>query len=347
MICPECRMENPAEATQCIRCGHPLTQAKQPVNQVWNTDIDRAQNQKNSRTALIALGVSAVLLIGLFGALFLSLPSMGDALIGKREPGQSFSDRMDNFGDLLDDIFSARRGPVPEAYAAIPDGADEEFIELFEEYIEKDYSNDYTDSRRLSERYYEEFAAFKTEHFTNGDLAVCAAKTAQALDKLHRGSILSEDIDENTSYTILWLEGCVELYAVVEELYERYGILYYDTYIPEYYIWLLPIYEAQLEAEYDLFGQLIGIDAEVSDACDVPYLTYTNNTIYEMDITFYNDYETEDDYFYEECSFESVMPGDTILIPLRKMPEHYEAWYTDWIVDNYYIDGMDIYDYYW
>lgn len=348
MICPECRMENPAEAAECMRCGHSLSAPTQDVNQIWNTDIDHKQNQKNSRAALMALAVAGVLLIALLIALFVSASSTGDALIGQREDGQAFIERTEDFLETFGDWVLRSREPVPETYASIPDGPDREFVELFEEYLEKDYDDDYADSRLLSERYYEEFNNLKYENFTDGDLAVYAAQTVQALDKLRKGGNLTDDLeDTSTTHDILWMEGCVELYTVAEALYNRYGILYKDSHIPEYYIWLRPIMRAELEVEYDLTAQLIGVDAVISDNSSAPYLTYTNNTPFTFDITFYNDYETEDDYCYEECSFIDITPEETITIYLNEMPDEYENWYVDWYVDNCYYNGEDIYTYDW
>ena len=53
MICPNCNRENEADNRFCIHCGETLPDTA--PNQVWNTDIDREKNQKNSRSALIAV----------------------------------------------------------------------------------------------------------------------------------------------------------------------------------------------------------------------------------------------------------------------------------------------------
>ena len=254
MICPACGRTLPDGADSCTECGCMLIKQEHSAssanftNQVWNTDIDREQNRKNTRTALIALGAAVLLLIGLVIALFVSAPAMSVALIGQRDEGQSFSERMDAFFQTFSDSVFGGIAPMPEAYASIPDGADREFVELFEEYLKKDYDDDYADSRLLSDRYYEDFAALKDEHYTDGMMAVYAARTVQALDQLRKGGNLTEDLeDASTTHDILWMEGCVELCAVAEDLYTNYGILYKDRHIPEYYIWLHPIVQAELD----------------------------------------------------------------------------------------------------
>ena len=316
------------------------------TNQVWNADIEKEQNQKNSRIALIMLTAAVVLVLTLVIALFVSAPAMGDLLIGQREDGQSFTDRTDDFFQIFSDSLFGEISPMPEPYAAIPDGPDREFVELFEEFLEKLYDDDYGDERRLSERYYEDFVALKDESYADGKMAVYAAQTVQALDRLIKGNDLTTDLeDSSTTHNILWMEGRLMLYTVAEELYNRYGILYKDREIPEYYIRLRPILQAELEVEYDLAAQLIDAEAVIPDDGSAPYLTYTNHTPYELDITVYNDYETADDYFYEECSFTGIAPDETVIIELREMPDVYNNWYISWFLSGY--NGEDIYTYDW
>lgn len=357
MICPECNLENSVGSKFCVHCGSVLTQAEitaptaHRTNQVWNTEIEQEQNQKNSRTALIALGAAAVLIVALIAAVFISLPSMGDALIGERDRGQSFGERFSVFWDFVSDSIGGSHEPAPEpgAFAVAPEGVDHDFIELVETYLEKNYNIDYDDALRLPDQYYDKFSPFLTADFVDAELHDCAVTMVSALEDL-RNSIdtFSDDPDDVfvADYP-LWMEGCIGVYSVAEALYEKYGILYGDSHIPEFYSYLLPIYRAQLEVEYDLTAQLIGIEARVSNGYTYPYITYTNNTPYELDITFYNDYETEDDYFYEDFVMEGLKPNETVDIPLKEMPKNFENWYTDWIVDACYIDGVDIYDYDW
>lgn len=354
MICPECNHENPAGTTLCPQCGSVLTQTEltasvpHRTNQVWNTEIEKDRNQTNSRAAMIALGAAVLLLLGLITAVCCMLPSIGDSLIGQWERERSFIERIDDFLEFVADTNLDFQTPIPEAYAAIPEGTDREFIELLEDYLEKAYDDDYLDHRRLSERYYEEFNELKNENFTNGDLAVCAAKTVQALDKLRKGSDLTTDLsDESTTHNILWLEGLVELYSAAADLHADYGILYKDPEIADFYIYLLPIYRVQLEVERDLTAQLLFREPQTDDTCDTPYLMYTNHTPYELEITFYNDYETKNAFITEECYFESLKPEETVVIPLREMPAEYENWYVRWFIDSFSIDGIDIYDYDW
>ena len=353
MICPECNLENPIGTDVCIRCGTELTKeessapALHRTNQVWNTDIEIEQNQANSRLAMIVLGASAALLLGLIVALCVMLPALGDSLIGLQEQGQSFIERIDEFLEFVADTNLDWSEPVPESYAAIPEGTDEDYIDLFEEFLEKAYDDDYADLRRLSERYYDEFAAFRFEGFTDWQLADCSARTIQALDKLRRGSDLSVvPEDPAVTHNILWLEGCAELYAVTEYLYEHYGILYYDPHIPEFYIWLLPITQAELEVEYDLTAQLIGAEPSYTEGDSIPYLSYTNHTPFQLDITFYYDYETDEGYFYEEIPFSTILSEETVSIPLQGKPTDRE-WQVSWFLNNCYVDGIDIYEYYW
>ena len=71
-----------------------MEEKKHDTNQVWNTDIDKEQNRQNSRIALIVLGVSVALLIGLVAVLLGQLSSMTTNLpeisfeefFAKREP---------------------------------------------------------------------------------------------------------------------------------------------------------------------------------------------------------------------------------------------------------------------
>lgn len=349
MICPECSHENTAGTTLCTQCGAVLTQTEltspsaHRTNQVWNTDIEKERNQANSRTAMIVLAAAIVLVIALIAAACMMLPSLA-----VREQGQSFIERIDEFLEFVGDANLNLREPVPEAYASIPEGTDEEFVDLFEEFLEKAYDDDYGDLPRLAERYYDEFAEFQDQDFGDWVLADAAAQTIQALDKVYRGSIFTdESLEPDTTHAILQLEGYVELYIVVEDLYERYGILYNKDYIPDFYIRMLPICYAQLEVEYDLTAQLIGAEPSYTEGDPVPYLSYTNNTPFELELTVYNDYYHGADFFYDESDIPSLMPGETAIIPLVNMPEVYEDHYIHWFIEDIFIDGINIYDYYW
>lgn len=353
MICPECSHENNAGTPFCGQCGAVLTQSEltacvpHRTNQVWNTDIEKDRNQANSRIAMIVLGTSVVLVFALIVAVCLMLPSMGDALMSERESKQSVIERIDEFLEFVADTSLNLREPVPESYAAISEGADEDFVELLEEFLKKIYDNNYADLSRLSERYYKEFAAFQFEDFTDWNLADAAVQTAQALDKICRGSNLTDEpLEPDVTHAILQLEGCVELYSVVEELYECYGILYNKDYIPDFYIRMLPIYQVQLEVEYDLTAQLNSAAVSYTEGDPIPYLSYTNNTPYELELTVYNDYYNGADFYNDESYIPSVMPNETIIIPLPNMPAKYEDHYTHWSVHTYSLDGLDIYDYY-
>jgi hypothetical protein len=343
MICPKCNRENEADNRFCIHCGETLPDTA--PNQVWNTDIDREKNQKNSRSALIVLCISLVLLLGLVIALFATAPSMGDILIGPREEGQSFFGRVADFLDIMTDSLSFGT-PTPEAYASIPDGADKDFVKLFEEYMEKVFDDGYVDSRRLSERYYEEFDSLKYEHFTDGNLAAAAARTAHALDLLRKGSLLSEELeDPSVTHQLLWLEGSVELYTLAEELHNRYGVLYKEPEITEQCIWLRPVYDAHLEVERDLASQLM--IGEIGNPNTPPVFQYTNHTPYELDLTFYIDYETEADFTFDQQTFARVAPEETIVIRSDSMPADCIKYYIAWSLDSCYYDGTDVYSYFW
>ena len=143
----------------------------------------------------------------------------------------------------------------------------------------------------------------------------------------------------------LWLSGYTTLCRITSELYVKYGILSDDSHIPEFYMYLLPIYEAQLAVEQDLTWQLVDLEPEVLPIYDCYTVTYTNCTEYELDITFYMDYETADGYITEEYTVTGIRPNQRVFIPLREMPEDCETWYIDWIVEEYYIDGVPLSDY--
>ena len=114
MICPKCGMENEAHAIRCTQCGTELMRSTpNRTNQVWNTDIEVEQNRKNSRIALVMLGVAAVLVIALVICTAAYLPRViSFSMDGIDLPDFNISDFVDEV--FWEDIEIVRTEAVPE-----------------------------------------------------------------------------------------------------------------------------------------------------------------------------------------------------------------------------------------
>lgn len=358
MICPECNLENTAGAKFCIRCGSMLTQTEitapsaNRTNQVWNTDIDKEQNQKNSRAALAALGVSVLLLLALCAALLISLPSMGDALIGERENGQSFTDRFSDFWDFFTDSFGSIE-PEPSSnvvYAIemseISGTADDEFMTDFPALLTFTYDNCYDDiwaatqERRLLEPY-------RTAPFDDARLQELALRYITALDDLLAATTTDDDGNsyiDNTPWNLAYNDQCL----IVALLQEEYDIFPEDSlHIPIFFS-VYGLYSFEREQVEQIFDDsLTGINAHWDNRKRTYTIELTNTSAYIAELTVYNDYETEEDWLWEEDSV-LIAPNETVTIELETMPDDYENWYIDvYITELYMEEDYSLYDSYW
>lgn len=351
MICPECKQEIPAGISNCPQCGAVLTQPEPTAstlhrtNQVWDSEIELEKNRANSRTAMIALAAAIAMILGLVACLWFSLPAMGDALIGEREPRQSFTERMDEFFAFVADSFGGSPEPAPEPAATlVPDiqihgSADDEFVAMVAEYLTVDYYNDDNGRLLLPEMYVSTFEFFLTADYADEDMVTRVIQIVGALRSM-RDSI---DPDSLTIIdSALWLSGRTTLCQVATELHVYYGLTCEDSEIPVYYEEMLFIYRAWLAVEQDLTWQLIDTQEPIwNDALACYTLNYTNCTDYALDISFYSEYATEDGIFGEAQYF-NISPNERITIELRKMPVEYDEWNFHWTIDRCSLNGTDI-----
>lgn len=257
MYCPECKAENKPHATQCVACGCVLTQVRlteQPAhrtNQVWNTDIDQEKNRRNSRTALVLLGVTAVLIAVLAAALVLYIPQVTAVF------GEFSLPEID-----LSELFGSREiaaAPQPEpdwdtpAASAVAVGeTDLEFLVTAENFLTEFYYADDSERPEVVMGYVPAFEAYDLRlghRLPNGMYTMESTLENPELQDLAIGMLAAVwDMSAGVSYTreqypqpyvsdeALWEQGYFRLCETVEMLYEGYGLLSYAEEIPIYYI---------------------------------------------------------------------------------------------------------------
>ena len=327
-----------------------MEEKKQDVNQVWNTDIDKEQNQRNSRIALIVLCVSVALLLGLVAVVIGQLSSMTMPI-----PEISFEE------------FFAKREPQPEpdihsqtGVVVIGESADDAFLRVAEDFLEEYYiactEGGDVHQAKVVLKYAEAFKAYELRvkwdglvvdsDFDDLNLQNYATMMYTAV------SMMADSVEEKQvtkDYQVMyiadrlqWTVGHAELAEVVRELLWYEGLLGHKSQIPLYFTKRLPYYTACVELEADLQNQL---PTEPSIPGD-PSFPYTNHTTYSMDIVFYNEYLTEEGVLSDYIAFNGVEPGETIVIPLENRPARavvdQVTWTIQWDILTCYKDGVDV-----
>ncbi|MBQ3258669.1 MAG: zinc finger Ran-binding domain-containing family 2 protein [Oscillospiraceae bacterium] len=353
MRCPECYLENYARAKQCVRCGADLTQAAlteteyHGANQVWNTDIDPDRNRKNSRTALAVLGVVVLLVIALVAVLMLYLPKViSYSMDSFTLPELNISDFVDKV--FWEDIEISRTEPVPEPDyppANRLDGADLDFINALTVYAtELAYIGTYeyvsTEAEQeIHQMFLPEFEHLAAQVFDSHDLNEEAKWTAIAVQ------MLSEpELDRIEQLTAMY-----ELSAVMLRVNEMYDIFGADPEVLAYYDGMMVRTAAMLEVEYDLREQLVGTGTVWSKEHGCEIISYTNNTSYTLDISFFNDFVTDTEHYSSEIGWPMLFPGETAEIPLCDLIEigdQDHTWYLNWEILQLYVDDIPLEDYY-
>lgn len=320
-----------------------MEQKKHDVNQVWNTDIDKEQNQRNSRIAMIVLCVSAVLLIVMAAVAFRQISSMTANL-----PEISFEE------------FFAKREPQPAPEPDRSAYADEAFLRTAADFLEEYYDACTTGGdvhqAKVVLKYAEAFKEYELQgklggfvvnsRFADGNHQNYATMMLTAVSMM-ADSVVEQQVTADHRVMFIadrlqWAAGHVELAEVVRELVWYDGLLGHKSQIPLYFTKRLPYYTACVELEADLQNQL---PVEPSIPGDSSY-PYTNHTTYTMDVVFYNEYLTEEGVLSDYIAFNGVEPGDTIEIPLENRPARavvdQVVWTVQWDILTCYKDGVDV-----
>lgn len=312
------------------------------TNQVWNTDIDAERNRKNSRAALAALGVAAVLVIVLAVCLWIYLPNVISYSM------DSFTLPDINISDFVDEVFwedieVSRTEPAPEPDyppANRLDGADQDFIDSLTAYaIELCYVDDAEQARELHQMFCADFEYQAAQEYRYNSLCMLAQDT-------HRIALLLSDPATDSVETLKLLN---ELSTVIWTVQESFYFMSDYPDILDYYANLQWYTEAMLEAEYSLQFQLTGASTEYSreHGCQVVY--YTNDTPYTMDIQITNDFVTDTEHYSSAYSVIGLQPDQTEEIPLPDLEEigdQDHTWTINWEVLQLYMDGIPIEDYF-
>lgn len=357
MYCSECGNNNLPDAKLCTKCGRVLTQDAEIsetahcTGQVWNADIDREKNRKNSRVAAIVLGIGVVLLAALLLIAAMLLPSYLDSFSVPKLRLPDFSEKFSEPEPL----------PAPPP-AAITD-VDRSYLQTMESFLNDLYwaevYGEEAEQIEVVSTYVDVMEAFNLEfnvsvfgnrysvisNFEDHYLQDLALRT---IDTLHLmvGAMGSVSVgNEDYPYIgdrLAWLEGRCALAAVAEELHTDYFCLLDDEVLPAYFGNLLRNQGVLAEVESDLQVQL-PIEPSVPGLTEI---VYTNNTPYTLDIIFYNDYITEEGILSDSTAVSSLTSGSTVLIPLKERPRNAAAenvvWTICWRINGCYLNGENI-----
>lgn len=314
------------------------------TNQVWNTDIEAERNRKNSRAALAALGVAAVLVIVLAVCLWIYLPNVISYSMDSFDfslPEFSLSEFLDSLGKP--EIISVQAEPAPEPDyppANRLDGTDLDFINSLKVYaIELSCMENTEQARELHQMFCGEFEYLAAQEYRYNSLCMLAQDT-------HRIALLLSDPATDSVETLKLLN---ELSTVIWTAQESFYFLSDYPDILDYYANLQWYTEAMLEAEYSLQFQLTGAATEYSreHGCQVVY--YTNDTPYTMDVQITNDFVTDTEHYSSEYIISGLQYGETEAIPLPDLEEigdQDHIWHINWEVLQLYLDGIPIEDYF-
>lgn len=343
MRCPECALENRADAKRCARCGADLTQTvlmageSHRNDQVWNSDIETDRNKQNTKAAMVVLGIGVLLTVVLIVLLAVWLPR-----------GLSFS--MDSISlpdisvaQLLEELLESEPEPAPEPEpppAMALSGADLDFINVLAAYaIELSYMEDAEQQREIHQMFYPEFEYLFGRKFEYGLLEDSAAELM----------ILTEDLGNSRTEYIDRLYFFNDLCRVVVTVEDFCSFLSDDPEVLDYYVNMREITYALLEVEHDLQNQLIGAGTVWSDELGCETVEYTNNTPYTLDITFYNDFVTDEEQYSDAYSVGGLLPRETESVPLYALSniqaDEDHIWYISWNVDDCYLDGVSVWEY--
>lgn len=346
MRCPECYLENYARAKQCVRCGADLTQAAlmeteyHGANQVWNTDIDPDRNRKNSRTALAVLGVTVLLVIALVAAVVLYLPKVVSYSMDSFDfslPEFSLSEFLDSLGKP--EIVSVQSEPAPEPAMRL-DGADMDFINVLTAYaIELALVEDEEMQTEIHQMFFPELEYLAGQEYSYNALEILAQET-------HRIALL---LNDPALGSVERLQLLNELSTTILTANEGFYFLSDMTDVLDYYVDLQWYTQAMLEVEYDLREQLVGTGTVWSKEHGCEIVSYTNNTSYTLDISFFNDFVTDTEHYSSEIGWPMLFPGETAEIPLCDLIEigdRDHTWTLTWVIHELYVDDIPLEDYY-
>lgn len=238
--------------------------------------------------------------------------------------------------------------PDPSLFTEPQGKSDEEFLELLERFISIDAEASFDELMVLHEEYLPLFEPYAKETFAD-PMIKDAAETMVSLLKAWKQCIYINDdgIIEGIEDWLKWSQSRVDLCNLVLTIDAKYNLLPETKYVAQQYDYILPIWEAQLEVQKDLHAQLSKPQKVWSAEEDCYYFTYTNNTEFDVDITIYGDYiSAKRGYLYDKLHTDGLKPGESMTLYMKHMPDDVTEWAADWVVDTYYVDGIDIYEYY-
>ena len=290
--------------------------------------------------------VAVLVCLVLIGVLIMTYPGV--------DPDADFIERMDyilsdfDLGGDSDSSDTPTVTPATKTYTEPQSEEDAAFIELMEAFITEDAEEEYNRLITLHTEFLPLFEAVPAKKLVDPALQTYAKDMVRILKDWGTSIYVNEKGEtEGIEDWLLWSQCRVDLCNIVIELSETYELLPETPYLSQQYDYILPIWEAQLAVQKDLAKQLTNPKKYRSEEEKCYYITYTNNTEFEMDVTIYGDYFTaEHRYFTDKIRTESLKPGETVTLYMKRMPKDVANWVADWVVHGYYVDGIDIYDYY-
>ena len=238
--------------------------------------------------------------------------------------------------------------PDPALFSEPQSETDAAFLQLLEDLISIDAEAEFDELMVLHEQFLPQFEAIDQKKLADPDLQT-AAKDMLSILRSWRDCIYFNDDGEIEGIEDWrkWSQSRVDLCLLVQQVDAKYNLVPDTKYITQQYDYILPIWQAQLEVQNDLHSQLSKPKRVRSAETGDYTVTYTNNTDFDMDVTLYGDYiSAKRGYLYNKIHVDGLKPGESVTLEMTAFPDDVTEWYVDWVVDNYYVNGIDIYAYY-
>ena len=238
--------------------------------------------------------------------------------------------------------------PDPSQFTTPQGEADEQLLALMEQFLAEDVEADFDRYMQLPTEFLPSFEQFPVSDLVDPDLQQWAQQMTALLTDWQSSIYFNEKgVAKGIDDWLVWSRCRVDLCDIVSAMDAKYNLSPNEKYVVQQYDYIRPIWQAQLDVQLDLEKQLIVSRKEWNQKNECYTLTYTNDTPFDFDLTIFGDYFTVEHYYYtDKTKSTHLMPGDSLTLYMRNFPEDLSDWKADWIVENYCMDGIDIYDYY-
>lgn len=240
--------------------------------------------------------------------------------------------------------------PEPDSrYAITIEGtADDEFRTVMEMLIDERDTMETPVFVRYEWKALQKFKGASFEHYDLGRLAAAYLQVVESQQNLYNISTTIRIADEELHYQAQNNKTKLLIYMML------YGGLMPDRpEVCEHYKKMDHAYTNEQIVHEDLKAQLLNVEFLTDTQRDTEYLTYTNNTDMTFALKVNGTYEYPDaydgngGYQFEEWSFDTIQPGETVRIDFTKLDTTHKVNVTlKWNLENLYVDGEEVYAYY-